>query len=526
MRKVIQPQRKLGQIDISKIEIDLRCRDEIPKVLLGLQHIYCNPEIREKVFKLLLELIPENISADNGRPGMDLWKILVLGCVRLTCNWNYDKLHDIANNHQTIREMLGHGAMDKDIEAKYSLQAVKDNVSLFTPEILDRINQIVVEAGHNLLKGKKSEKTGLKLKLHGRCDSFVVETDVHFPTDINLLFDAFRKMVTLITQLCGESGIGGWRNSTDNIKKTKKLFHKVRKLKCSNSKDQVKIAKKEEMIKKAHLAYISLVEFYLDRADNSLFDLKMKGKGIFLGDKILEIEGYMEHVDRQIDQIRRRVIGGESIPHEEKVFSIFEQHTEWISKGKAGVPQELGLKVCILEDQYGFILHNRVMTNETDEKAAVPMVEETKKKYAKYANLISCSFDKGFYSPENKKRLRQFLELVILPKKGKLSKSDQLMEYSEEFVLGRRKHSGVESAINGLENHGLDRCLDHGLYGFKRYVSFAVLARNIEKLGSVIRNQKFKSLKRKEERNQRKKKLEFLINGDGIGLDIEKFKAA
>ncbi len=231
-------------------------------------------------------------------------------------------------------------------------------------------------------------------------------------------------------------------------------------------------------------------------------------------------------MDRQIDQIRRRVIGGESIAHEEKVFSIFEQHTEWISKGKAGVPQELGLKVCILEDQYGFILHNRVMTNETDEKAAVPMVEETKKKYAKYADLISCSFDKGFYSPENKKRLRQFLELVILPKKGKLSKSNQLMEYSEEFVLGRRKHSGVESAINGLENHGLDRCLDHGLYGFKRYVSFAVLARNIETLGSVIRNQQLKSLKRKEERNQRKKKLEFLIDGDGIGLEIEKFKAA
>jgi IS5 family transposase len=523
MRKVIQPQKKLGQIDISKIEIDLKCRDEIPKVLLGLQHIYCDPEIREKVFKLLQELIPENISADNGRPGMDLWKILVLGCVRLTCNWNYDKLHDIANNHQTIREMMGHGVMDKDIESKYSLQALKDNVSLFTPEILERINQIVVEAGHNLLRGKKNEKNGelnlkSELKLQGRCDSFVVETDVHFPTDINLLFDAFRKMVTLISQLCGKLDIWGWRNSSDNIKKVKKLFHKVRKMKHSNSKDPVKIAKKEEMIKKAHLAYISLVEFYLDRADNSLFDLKMKGSGY--GDKILEIEGYMGHVDRQIDQIRRRVIDGESIPHEEKVFSIFEEHTEWISKGKAGVPQELGLKVCILEDQYGFILHNRVMENETDEKATVPVIEDTKKKYA---NLSICSFDKGFYSPENKRRLMELLELVILPKKGKLSESDKRLEYSEEFQLGRRKHSGVESAINGLENHGLDRCLDHGLYGFKRYVSFAVLTRNIEKLGSLIRKQQLKSLKRKE-CYERKKRAKFLIDGDGI--DIEKLRAA
>lgn len=542
MRKVIQPQRKLGQIDISKIEIDLRCRDEIPKVLLGLQHIYCNPEIREKVFKLLQELIPENISADNGRPGMDLWKILVLGCVRLTCNWNFDKLHDIANNHQTIREMLGHGAMDKDIEAKYSLQALKDNVSLFTPEILERINKIVVEAGHNLLnlkgkgkgKRKKNEKNGElnlesdstlnTLKLHGRCDSFVVETDVHFPSDINLLFDAFRKMVTLISRLCGDLDIWGWRNGAANIKEVKKLFHKVRKMKRSNSKDPVRIAKKEEMIKKAHLAYISLVEFYLDRADNSMHDIKMKGS--ISENKISEIEGYMVHVDRQVDQIRRRVIGGESIAHEEKVFSIFEEHTEWISKGKAGVPQELGLKVCILEDQYGFILHNRVMENETDEKVAVPVIEDTKKKYT---NLSRCSFDKGFYSPENKRRLMELLELVILPKKGKLSESDKRMEHSEEFVLGRRKHSGVESAINGLENHGLDRCLDHGLYGFKRYVSFAVLTRNIETLGSLIRKQQLKSLKRKE-RNERKEKekgkAKFLIDDGGIGLEIEELRAA
>jgi hypothetical protein len=279
-----------------------------------------------------------------------------------------------------------------------------------------------------------------------------MKTDVHFPTNINLLFDAFRKMATLISQLCGALGISGWRNSADNIKKVKKLFHKVRKLKRSNSKDKVKIAKKEEMIKKAYLAYISLVEFYLDRADNSMYDIKMTGN--VSGYKISEIEGYMVHVDRQVDQIRRRVICGESIPHEEKVFSIFEEHTEWISKGKAGVPQELGLKVCILEDQYGFILHNRVMENETDEKVAVPVIEDTKKKYA---NLSSCS------------------------------------------------------------------CLDHGLYGFKRYVSFAVLTRNIETLGSLIRKQQIKSLKRKE-RNERKESAKFLIDGDGIGL--EKLRAA
>lgn len=508
MRKVVQPQRKLGQIDISKIEIDLRCRDEIPKVLLGLQHIYCNREIREKVFKLLEELISPNIDPDNGRPGMDLWKILVLGCVKLNCNWDYDKLHDIANNHEKIREMLGHGVMDK--KKRYSLQTLKDNVSLFTLKILERINQVVVEYGHSILKGKG--KKNEELRLNGRCDSFVVETDAHFPTDINLLFDSIRKVVTLVSGLCEEFGLKGWRNSAENIKKVKKLFHKSRKVKHSNSKDKVKVAQKEEKIKEAHLAYISLVEFYLDRTDYILNELKKRGNlGMVTLTKILEIEGYIDHAYRQIDQIRRRVIHGESIPHNEKVFSIFEEHTEWISKGKAGVAQELGLKVCILEDQYGFILHHRVMEEETDDKVAVAMVMETKQKYE---NLYSCSFDKGFHSPENQKRLRELLDFVILPKKGKLSKSEQLIEYSDEFISGRHKHSAVESAINGLENHGLDRCLDHGIYGFKRYVSFAVLARNIEKLGAIIRNQKLKSLKGKEKK---------LVKGS-VGL--EKLKAA
>ena len=489
MRKVIQPQRKLGQIDISKIEIDLKCRDEIPKILHGLQYIYCNPEIREKVFTLLEELIPATIDTNNGRPGMELWKILVLGCVRLTCNWDYDKLHDMANNHEKIREMLGHGLMDKEV--KYGLQTLKDNVSLFTSEILDRINRIVVDYGHALVKGKKNGENP-ELKLKGRCDSFVVETDVHFPTDINLLFDAIRKVIILIWQLCGELGIRGWRNSADNIKKVKKLFHQARKLKHSSSQDKVKIAQKEEKIKQAHQAYIALVEFFLGRAEESLLELKLNGS--FFVAKILEIERYMEHAYRQIDQIRRRVIAGESIPHEEKIFSIFEEHTEWICKGKAGVAQELGLRVCILEDQYGFILHHRVMEKETDEQVAVPMIAETK---IKYSTLYSCSFDKGFYSPQNLKELRELLAFVILPKKGKLCQSDKKVEHSEEFVAGRRQHSAVESAINGLENHGLDRCLDHGLDGFKRYVSFAVLARNIERLGTLIRNQKIRSLCRK-----------------------------
>lgn len=145
-----------GQTPIEAIKLDLRSRDEIPKLLLGLQHIYCNNELRQAVFDILETLTPEGINSKNGRPGMDLWKILVMGTIRLNCNWDYDKLQEIANNHKTIRQMLGHGMMDDD--KTYPLQTLKDNVSLLTPEVLDEINTLVVKEGHKLLVKKKTRR--------------------------------------------------------------------------------------------------------------------------------------------------------------------------------------------------------------------------------------------------------------------------------------------------------------------------------------------------------------------------------
>ena len=191
----------------------------------------------------------------------------------------------------------------------------------------------------------------------------------------------------------------------------------------------------------------------------------------------------MRHANRQIDQIRRRVILGQAIPHGEKVFSIFEPHTEWISKGKAGVPVELGLKVCVLEDQHRFILHHQVMQQQTDDQVAVSMIEAARKRFP---HLHVCSFDKGFHSTANQIALKQHLELVVLPRKGKLTPQAQAEEQSEEFVKARRQHSAVESAINALEVHGLDRCPDQGIDGFRRYVALAVVARNIHRIGAIL----------------------------------------
>ncbi len=494
MRKVIDLQMKFGQVSIADIKFDLRSRDEIPKLLQGLQQIYCNPEIRGQVFKILEGIIPENTDTDNGRPGMDLWKILVLGTLRLCCNWDYDKLMEIANNHRTLRQMLGHGIMDQDYN--YVLQTLKDNVSLLTPEVLDKINQVVVKYGHKLV-GKKDRED-----LKGSCDSFVVETDVHYPTDINLLFDAIRKTIILIMSLCSQLGIDGWRQGLNNIRKIKRYFRKAQQTKRSTSKNQNKKAEREQLIINAHIAYIELVQSFLNKVKETI--TKIQPLDIILQLKVQKIEKYITHAERQINQIHRRVIKGETIPHNEKVFSIFEEHTEWIVKGKAGISQELGLKVCIVKDQYGFILYHHVMQNETDDKIAIPMIEATKKRFS---DFNSCSFDKGFHSPRNQEELASILDKVILPRKGKLSAINKEVERSEEFMQAKHKHSAVESSINALENHGLDRCLDHGIDGFKRYISLAVVARNIQIIGEILQQRHVKRLNRLEKIKRHKIRL-------------------
>jgi len=484
-------QMKFGEVDISKIEFDLRSRDEIPKLLMGLQSIYCNPKTREHIFKVLMELVPDNVDPNNGRRGMDLWKILVLGTLRLSSNWDYDKLMEIANNHKTLRLMLGHSQLD--YEYRYSLQTLKDNVSLFTPKVFDKINQIVVNYGHEVI-GKKPDED-----LRASCDSFVVETDVHFPTDINLLFDAMRRIIVLVMTLCDELGVSGWRKGIYNIKKIKRHFRKAQQLRQSTSNNAEKKLKREQLIINAHLAYLELAMSLIESARETMAFISSPNFVVQI--RIQEIRKYIAHAERQIDQIRRRVVEGETIPHNEKVFSIFEEHTEWINKGKAGVPQELGLKVCVVKDQFGFILHYRVMQKETDDQVAVPIIIETKERFKE---LSSCSFDKGFHSPYNQKKLAEILDKVIVPRKGKLSAINKEIENSEEFREARRKHSAVESSINALENHGLDRCLDHGIHGFERYVGLAVLARNIQILGHIIQQKQLKRLQRLEKQQQNK----------------------
>ena len=201
MRQIKQPQMSMGEIGINSIQFDLNSRDDIPQILRGLQALYINEIVFEKMSALLEQVIPRETDHNNGRPGMDIWSIFMLGTLRLNLNCDYDRVMELANEHNTLRQMLGHSLFDDN--KRYGLQTIKDNVSLLTPEILDKINQIIVGLGHEYVRITDTP-------LPARCDSFVLETNVHFPTDISLLLDAMRKLINHCGQVADDD-IKGWR---------------------------------------------------------------------------------------------------------------------------------------------------------------------------------------------------------------------------------------------------------------------------------------------------------------------------
>jgi hypothetical protein len=192
---------------------------------------------------------------------------------------------------------------------------------------------------------------------------------------------------------------------------------------------------------------------------------------------------FKQQLDKHIDLVRRRLILKQDIPHEEKIFSLFEPHTEWIKKGKTRIAVELGLRIAIATDQYGFILRHQVMQHQQDVDIAVPLI----KALLAQRSIRSVSFDKGFWSPPNYKELKALVQELIMPKKGKLNKAEYEREHTKRF-------NELESAINCLEHHGLNRCPDKGSAGFTRYAALGVLAYNLHKLGNILLEQDRKQL--------------------------------
>ncbi len=181
----------------------------------------------------------------------------------------------------------------------------------------------------------------------------------------------------------------------------------------------------------------------------------------------------------------RRALEEKAVPRGEKALSVFEEHTRRIAKGKAGKPVELGVPVYIVEDGGGFIPGHEIMWTGGDTDVAVPLVGRC---LEAFPDLRACSFDRGFHSPGNRRRLDAMLDADALPKKGRLSAADRAREAGPAFAEARRRHPGVESAINGLERRGLGRVRLRGRDRFELAVGLSVLAASIHRLGRTLRD--------------------------------------
>ncbi len=157
MRKKFEQQLSLGVIPIDEVKINQKSRHQLAAVLMALQYIFTTPELNEQVFKILEDKILKG-KKKTGRLGLSLWEILVLSSVRLSLDIDYDFLLDQANDHETLRGIMGVAKSDFTRSKEYKLQTLKDNVGLLDEQTIREINLLVVAQGHKLIKKKRRER--------------------------------------------------------------------------------------------------------------------------------------------------------------------------------------------------------------------------------------------------------------------------------------------------------------------------------------------------------------------------------
>jgi transposase, IS5 family len=364
MRKRFEPQKTLGLLPIEETQIRFKSRHATNKIAMALLEIYKNEKYRNKILDILDSKLRKN-KKYTGRPGMNLWQIFVLGQFRLGLNLSYDELDDYVNSHETIRSLLGiHRVGNFELpRIEISYQNILDNVGLLTDDMVREINEVIVEYSNKEVFKKKEEEACIL-----KTDSYVVKSNVHFPTDYNLLWDCARKSLDMVSKIIKDNPGGqGWRKLKDWRKRIKNGARQVGLISSKGG------ANKAERLKKTAGCYLEVTKGLVQKIEGFL-------STIDLGDDdmkwlyAIRLEEYVRLTKKHIDLLERRIIKGETIDHEEKMFSIFEQYTEWINKGKPFV--ELGKKLCITTNKEDMIVDYRLMEKEADSEVVIDIAAD------------------------------------------------------------------------------------------------------------------------------------------------------
>jgi len=474
MRRPFSEQTRLDSQAIPNVRLNLNCRDEIVPILAGLQHIYSQPQLRDEILNLVARDVNRDSRNDRGREGLDYWHVTVLASVRLGCDLDYDKLQDLAEQHRALRQIMGIGDWQECID--FNARRIGDNIRLLQPQTIEAISHRIVDEAYRMQPDAVKKQ---------RVDSFVVETDIHYPTESSLIVDGVRKIMELCVKLYEGYDIVGWRQHEHLLKKVKQINRQITRISARKG------ANYKQRMQRQYCKLLGRAKGIFERATETCETLENEYEMDFIAiARIAEIKRFMGLTQQVCDTARRRVLEGEDdVPNEDKLFSIFETHTQLYRRGKAGQPNQFGRLVMVCEDAAGFISHHYVMPRDVQDQDVA--VDQTRIMQERLQNRVEeISFDRGFHSPTNQIELADIVNDVCLPKPGIKQSVEQLEVASVKFHEARQRHPGIESAIGALQSgNGLVRCRDVGEAGFERYVALAVLGRNIQALGKLIISQ-------------------------------------
>ena len=385
-------------------------------------------------------------------------------------NWDYRELRERIADGLTLRQFT-----DFYCEPVPKHDAFQRGFVRLTPETLRAINDLVVQAAVDL-----GLEDGTKL----RVDTTVVQTDIHHPTDNTLLWDVVRVVTRLVGRLTKAMELRRIKGFRDRTRSARRRMYEIQRMTTRQRNEQQAGTYRE---------LIGIAAEVVERARTALDKTgKASRKDILADIAIEEIRKEIEHFcrlgDRVIDQARRRVLDGEQVPTAEKIYSIFEPHTDLIKRGKVRTPIEFGHKVFLAESAQGLITHYEVLKgNPPDEDHVAPSLQHHKEAFGRTPDLYSS--DRGFFSEQNLATCEQDgVKVVCIPQRGGTKSPErQAYEKSADFKQGQRFRAGIEGRISVLfRGRGMKRCLAEGNERFELWVAAAVLANNLMNIAALL----------------------------------------
>lgn len=405
----------------------------------------------------------------TGRQGMTAPQVLRSLILMRVKNWDYRELRERIADGYTLRHFT---QFESHRVPKHD--AFNRAFNRLTPKTLQAVNAAVIQAAVDL-----GLEDGTKL----RVDTTVVETDIHHPTDNTLLWDSVRVLTRLVRQLDDllPAGVGPFTNRT---RAARRRMQEIQRMTARERHTQQRPTYRA-LIRVAEQV-VTDARAVVTRPHRLVGHLFTR---VAIEAKQREITRHCDLADRVISQTRRRVLHGEQVPTEDKIYSIFETHTDLIKRGKVLKPVEFGHKVFLAESGSGLITQYRVLTgNPADQGHVTPSLDCHVERFGQAPDLYSS--DRGFFNEANLEACKTAgVTVTCIPQAGGTRSAERAaFEKSPAFKKGQRFRAGIEGRISVLfRGRGMKRVLAEGHERFELLVGAAVLANNLMAIADRLR---------------------------------------